>query len=153
MEAQLQSNIIELGFSNNTPSEAIKCKCKSHQPCQWEQKGKSCFTKGDFRYSYFPSQIGRQDQTDKTQNSEFEQKLEDQLIDSVNSQSNFAQNILNSIDIPQGGVQSETITLSESSLVNDNNLEPGNQLGQLLRDIQVTNTGHMVFNFNYINTL
>ena len=85
--------------------------------------------------------------------NQFEQMLENQLIDSVKTQSNLAQNILNSIDVPQDGVQSETITLSAGSLVNNEHLDPENQLGQLLRDIQVTNTGHMVFNFNYINTL
>ena len=84
---------------------------------------------------------------------QFEQKLENQLIDSVNSNSNLAENILNSIDIPQGGVQSETITLSAGDLVNSKNIETGDEFGQILRDIQVTNTGHMVFNFNYINKL
>ena len=84
---------------------------------------------------------------------QFEQKLENQLIDSLNSQSSLAENILNSIDIPPGGVQSETITLSAGDLVKNKNIETGDELGQLIRDIQVTNTGHMVFNLNYINKL
>ena len=151
---------MELGVSNNSPSEAIKCKCRSHQQCQWEQKGKSCFTKSNFRKYYFQGQIGRVDKVESINGSnhvdqklEFEQEIENQLIDSVNGQSNLAENILNGIDIPPGGVQSETITLSAGDLVNSKNIESGNELGQLLRDIQVTNTGHMVFNFNYINKL
>ena len=84
---------------------------------------------------------------------QFEQKLENQLIESVHSNSNLAENILNSIDIPLGGVQSETITLSAGDLVSSKNIETGDELGQLLRDIHVTNMGHMVFNFNYINKL
>ena len=138
---------MELGMSNDSPSEAIKCKCRSHQPCQWEQKGKSCFTKSNFRNYYFQNQIGRVDHSSLEQSGsisvdQFEQKLENQLIDS-----------LNSIDIPPGGVQSETITLSAGDLVNNKKIETGDELGQLIRDIHVTNTGHMVFNLNYINKL
>ena len=146
---------MELGVSNNIPSEAIKCKCRSHQPCQWEQKGKTCFTKSNFRNYYSQNQISRKDpeQNGSISVDQFEQKLENQLIDSVTSNSNLAENIMNSIDIPLGGVQSETITLSAGDLVNSKNIETGDELGQLLRDIQVTNTGHMVFNFNYINKL
>ena len=146
---------MELGVLNNIPSEAIKCKCRSHQPCQWEQKGKTCFTKSNFRNYYFQNQISRVDpeQNGSISVDQFEQKLENQLIDSINSNSNLAENILNSIDIPLGGVQSETITLSAGDLVNSKNIETENEFSQLLRDIQVTNTGHMVFNFNYINKL
>ena len=139
---------MELGMSNDSPSEAIKCKCRSHQPCQWEQKGKSCFTKSNFRNYYFQNQIGRVDHSPPEQSGsisvdQFEQKLENQLIDSLNSQSSLAENI----------VQSESITLSAGDLVKNKNIETGDELGQLIRDIQVTNTGHMVFNLNYINKL
>ena len=138
---------MELGMSNDSPSEAIKCKCRSHQPCQWEQKGKSCFTKSNFRNYYFQNQIGRVDSSLEQSGSisvdQFEQKVENQLIDSLNSQSSLAENI----------VQSETITLSAGDLVNNKKIETGDELGQLIRDIQVTNTGHMVFNLNYINKL
>ena len=139
---------MELGMSNDSPSEAIKCKCRSHQPCQWEQKGKSCFTKSNFRNYYFQNQIGRVDHSPPEQSGsisvdQFEQKVENQLIDSLNSQSSLAENI----------VQSETITLSAGDLVNNKKIETGDELGQLIRDIHVTNTGHMVFNLNYINKL
>ena len=149
---------MELGMSNDSPSEAIKCKCRSHQPCQWEQKGKSCFTKSNFRNYYFQNQIGRVDHSSLEQSGsisvdQFEQKLENQLIDSLNSQSELAENILDSIDISPGGVQSESITLSAGDLVNNKKIETGDELGQLIRDIHVTNTGHMVFNLNYINKL
>ena len=125
-------------MSNDSPSEAIKCKCRSHQPCQWEQKGKSCFTKSNLR---------------KQLVDQFEQKLDSQLIDSLNSQSGLVENILDSIDISPGGVQSESITLSAGDLANKKNIETGDELAQLIRDIHVTNTGHMVFNLNYINKL
>ena len=125
-------------MSYDSPSEVIKCKCRSHQPCQWEQKGKSCFTKSNFR---------------KQLVDQFEQKLDSQLIDSLNSQSGLVENILDSKDILQGGVQSESITLSAESLVKNIKIETGDELGQLIRDIHVTNTGHMVFNLNYINKL
>ena len=149
---------MELGMSNDSPSEAIKCKCRSHQPCQWEQKGKSCFTKSNFRNYYFQNQIGRVDHSPPEQSGsisvdQFEQKLENQLIDSLNSQSELAENILDSIDISPGDVQSESITLSAGDLVNNKKIETGDELGQLIRDIHVTNTGHMVFNLNYINKL
>ena len=144
-------------MSNDSPSEAIKCKCRSHQPCQWEQKGKSCFTKSNFRNSYFQNHIGRVDssleQSGPISVDQFEQKLENQLIDSLNSQSSLAENILDSIDISPGGVQSESITLSAGDLANKKNIETGDELAQLIRDIHVTNTGHMVFNLNYINKL
>ena len=155
---------MELGMSNDSSSEAIKCKCRSHQPCQWEQKGKSCFTKSNFRNYYFQNQLGRVDSSHKVDHKvysqsgsisvdQFEQKLENQLIDSLNSQSSLAENILDSIDLSPDGVQSETITLSAGDLANKKNIETGDELDQLIRDIHVTNTGHMVFNLNYISKL
>ena len=142
---------MELGVSNDSPSEAIKCKCRSHQPCHWEQKGKSCFTKSNLRNYYFQNRRVDHflEQNGSISVDQFD--LDNQLIDSLNSQSKLAENILNSIDIPPGSVQSESITLSAGNLVK--NIESGDEHGQLIRNIQVTNTGHMVFNFNFINRL
>ena len=73
-----------------------------------------------------------------------------ELIDLVNNLSrlNPSQNILNSIDIPEGDAESERITFSTGELAKDKNVETAEQFGNFFRDIQqISNKGPMQFYF------
>ena len=138
-------------MSNNIPSESIKCKCRSHNICQWEQKGKSCFTKSSFRNYYFENQIGRETSPPQSRPNKEDQFDKTKLIDFVNSPFNLGQNsiqnILNSIE---GTIESGKDTLSASDLsagYSVKNSETAEQLGNFFDIQQLTKNGPVQFYF------
>ena len=137
----------DFGISNHEHSEAIKCKCKQRD-CQWEQKGKPCFTRSSFRDSYFNSQ-------DKNlqgeASNEFRENLEAQMIEMAQSNSNIMESILDNLNLTPENSHSETFNLSVDDENDTNNVE--SKLSQFLRDIKLSNSGSMVFNLNYISKL
>ena len=137
----------DFGSSNHEHSEAIKCKCKQRD-CQWEQKGKPCFTRSSFRDSYFNSQDKNlQGET----SNEFRENLEAQMIEMAQSNSNIMESILDNLNLTPENSHSETFNLSVDDESDTNNVE--SKLSQFLRDIKLSNSGSMVFNLNYISKL
>ena len=106
-------------------SEAIKCKCKEGQICRWERKGKAC---NQFYGSLDTNAYKLQDARYTRQNTgntsgQFLIRQENELLsDTVDHWTDLREPI------------------------NDNLL-----LNQILRDIQFSNSGQMVFNVNYYN--
>ena len=137
----------DFGSSNHEHSEAIKCKCKQRD-CQWEQKGKPCFTRSSFRDSYFNSQDKNlQGET----SNEFRENLEAQMIEMAQSNSYIMESILDNLNLTPENSHSETFNLSVDDENDTNNVE--SKLSQFLRDIKLSNSGSMVFNLNYISKL
>ena len=137
----------DFGISNHEHSEAIKCKCKQRD-CQWEQKGKPCFTRSSFRDSYFNSQDKNlQGET----SNEFRENLEAQMIEMAQSNSNIMESILDNLNLTPENSHSETFNLSVDDENDTNKVE--SKLSQFLRDIKLSNSGSMVFNLNYISKL
>lgn len=152
--------------SEDFHSESIKCKCK-HNLCRWEQKGKPCTWArrvegpGPVRWDRPSSQ-----ETPKGQQGSqtyTEQSLMNSIIDSVHGQSVFGENFSSNFDIEPRIMQPEVINYTpggpraQRGMPNDQgdtqfSQNPDeNSLTQLLRDIKLSNTGHMVFNVNYFN--
>ena len=151
LEGQFLENSIELGISNNLPSESIKCKCRSQNICQWEQKGKSCFTKSSFRNNYFENQIGKENSEIAPPQSRPNKVDQFELIDFVNSPfhlgQNSIQNILNSLE---GTIESGKNILLASDLLAGNsvkNSETAEQLGNFFDIQQLTKNGPVQFYF------
>jgi len=142
-------------------SESIKCKCK-HNLCRWEQKGKPCTWA---RRGQGPNPVGwdRPSPQDTTQGSQpnTEQSLMNSIIDSVKGQSVFGESFSNNFEIEQRNLRPDIINYSPGGprAQRGMSVESGNSgqnpdensLTQLLRDIKLSNTGHMVFNVNYFN--
>ena len=133
------------GDSNHEHSEAIKCKCKQRF-CQWEQKGKPCFSRSSFRDSYFKDKSNLQ----QDQNN-FQKNLEDQMIELTESNSSIMGNIIDSLNLTPENTLSETLNVSVDEENDTNEVE--SKLSQFLRDINLSNSGNMVFNLNYISKL
>ena len=141
-------------MSNNVPSESIKCKCRLHNICQWEQKGKSCFTKSSFRNNYFENQIGKENSAiapPKSRPNKVDQFEKTELIDFLNSQFHLGQNsiqkILNSLE---GTIESGKNILLASDLLAGNsvkNSETAEQLGNFFDIQQLTKNGPVQFYF------
>ena len=159
-------------------SESIKCKCK-HQYCRWEQKGKPCTwarrLSGD-QGSLGWDRPANSVQSGQTESSGFpetaprtEQRLMNSIIDSVKGQSVFGDNFDSNFDIEQRNMQPEILNYTPGGPRAPRGMPGGARVGdsgpiestefgqnqddftQLLRDIKLSNTGHMVFNVNYFN--
>ena len=138
----------DLGTSTQEHSEAIKCKCKQRF-CQWEQKGKPCFSRSSFRDSYYKVE-SRQTHLQQDQNS-FRENLEDQMIELTQSNSNIMSNIIDGLNLIPENSHSETFNVSVDDENDTNEVE--SKLDQFLRDINLSNSGSMIFNLNYISKL
>ena len=138
----------DFGSSNHEHSEAIKCKCKQRD-CQWEQKGKPCFSRSSFRDSYFKVESQQSDL--KQGQNNFQENLEDQMVELSKSQSNILSNIVDSLNLTPEDSLSETLNVSVDEESDTNEVE--SRLSQFLRDINLSNSGSMVFNLNYISKL
>ena len=138
----------DFGSLNHEHSEAIKCKCKQRF-CQWEQKGKPCFSRSSFRDSYFKVESQQSDL--KQGQNNFQENLEDQMIELSKSQSNIMSNIVDSLNLTPENSLSETLNVFVDEESDTNEVE--SRLSQFLRDINInlSNSGSMVFNLNYIS--
>ena len=106
-------------------SEAIKCKCKNDQICRWERKGKACnqFHGSQDTNAYRLQGARNTGQDTGNTSGQFLFGQENRLLsDQVDNWTDLGQPI------------------------NDNLL-----FNQILRDIQFSNSGQMVFNVNYYN--
>jgi len=147
-------------------SESIKCKCK-HNMCRWEPKGKPC-TWARRVQGPGPVKLDRPFSQETPQGqqglqSHTEQSLMNSIIDSVKGQSVFGESFSSNFDIEQRSMQPEVINYTPVGPRAQRGMSTGpsdtefgqnldeNSLTQLLRDIKLSNTGHMVFNVNYFN--
>ena len=155
--------------STEYDSESIKCKCKHHL-CRWEQKGKPCTwsrrVQGPGSVGWSAADVPSSQETSHESQSQTEQILINSIIDSVKGQSVFGENFSSNFDADQGNVQPEVMNFTPGGvraqrIMSAGSGIPGNNefarnldedsLTQLLRDIKLSNTGHMVFNVNYFN--
>ena len=147
-------------------SESMKCKCK-HNLCQWERKGKPCTwarrVQGPGPVEWDRSSSQETIQGQQGSQSHAEQSLMNSIIDSVKGQSVFGDYFSSNFDIEQRSMQPGVINYTPGGPRAQRGMSTGlgdaefgqnpdeNSLTQLLRDIKLSNTGHMVFNVNYFN--
>ena len=129
--------------------------------CRWEQKGKPCTWAQRVQG---PGPVKLDGPTAQGQQGlQPEQSLMNSIKDSVKGQSVFGESFSSNFDIEQRSMQPEVINYTPGGPRAQRGMSTGpsdtefgqnldeNSLTQLLRDIKLSNTGHMVFNVNYFN--
>ena len=73
------------------------------------------------------------------------------MIELTESNSSIMGNIIDSLNLTPENTRSETFNVSVDEENDTNEVE--SKLSQFLRDINLSNSGNMVFNLNYISKL
>ena len=73
------------------------------------------------------------------------------MIELTQSNSSIMGNIIDSLNLTPENTRSETLNVSVDEENDTNEVE--SKLSQFLRDINLSNSGSMVFNLNYISKL
>ena len=73
------------------------------------------------------------------------------MIELAQSNSSIMGNIIDSLNLTPENTRSETLNVSVDEENDTNEVE--SKLSQFLRDINLSNSGSMVFNLNYISKL
>ena len=73
------------------------------------------------------------------------------MIELTQSNSSIIGNIIDSLNLTPENTRSETLNVSVDEENDTNEVE--SKLSQFLRDINLSNSGSMVFNLNYISKL
>ena len=118
----------------NHHSESIKCRCR-HRECQWEHKGRTCFSESTFKDSYLEFGLSNQGGTDNEGGDEGTEHDDDiRKVFKSKSERLLAiccDKLSNEIDLK---------TFSSGTIED--------KLGQFMRDMNLNNSGQMNFNLN-----